>query len=151
MRYLPKEVILTLDQLKELCKEWQETLRLQDFDFIIEIVEAHNLGSCTALSTTDLKNKWVYIRFVKPEHYRVLDRADPYDMELSLVHELGHVHYRMAGRADGECSEAEECMIERYAQALVALLRAASPPSLDGHRDMALDAINEATHAGVPI
>ncbi|MBU2701135.1 hypothetical protein Ga0466249_002249 [Sporomusaceae bacterium BoRhaA] len=85
--------ILTLDQLRDLCRKWQERLRLQHWDVVLSIVRqsdadmSGNLGSCRCTLSTALS----IIKLLDPVDY--VNDYYPYDMEMVLVHELLHLHF----------------------------------------------------------
>jgi hypothetical protein len=86
--------ILTLDELKELCAQWQEILRLQDWQVAVSISRARDFEGENACGEC----RWVLSR--KEALIRILDPLDyspnnvfPQDMERTLVHELLHLHF----------------------------------------------------------
>lgn len=90
-----KEVLLTEEELMSLCREWQETLRLEDWDVALRVTrrngfsiqEGSLMGECNILLDT------------KQALINILDQRDypetPFlrDMECDLVHELVHLHF----------------------------------------------------------
>jgi hypothetical protein len=125
-RYTPVEVICTLEELSSLCAEWQERLRLQDWDIRLKIQrgrEMHydnNDGECRRIP--ELKIAYVYLN--DPVDY---DGHWPYDMEVTLVHELMHIHWNYC-ISDRDSAEYHlmEAAIECTAQALVTAKRGAN-------------------------
>lgn len=121
---------LTQEQLHQLCLEWQEVLRLQDWRVFLRVSRAREL------SGTDRQGECDWIQNRKEGYISLLDPVDyppdacvPYDQELVLVHELLHLHFASfwpdKGYDDPECIAMEQA-IEFTAQALVALKRKAS-------------------------
>lgn len=78
---------LTEQQAWELLREWQEELRLQDWNIKLritrEIAPRHGYASICETKTC------AYIRLLDP--VAALVEMEPLDMELALVHELLHV------------------------------------------------------------
>ena len=152
MRYEPKKVILTQVQLEALCKEWQETLRLQDWDISLAFEDPFALqnGEARADSQVYEGSRFAHIRFVKPEKRRE-DVLEPYDMERTLVHELIHIYTEcLPHRGLKRNIPTEEAMTEHLAQALVALKRAALPSSVDGHREVTTQDMAQSLY-GAPV
>jgi len=88
------EVILTEDELREKCAEWQAILRLQDWDIQVTIERASsfkipgNEGECE----WNIQYKTALIRILDPVDFPPYSKW-PYDMEETLVHELLHLHF----------------------------------------------------------
>ena len=88
------EVILTENELKELCVEWQKRLRLTDWEVVIELSRKSDFVQNTWYGQCS----WTLTR--KAAHVRVMDVIDypadnpwDYDMEHTLVHELLHLKF----------------------------------------------------------
>lgn len=117
---------LTEDQLQGLCREWQSTLRLQDWDVKVKVVRRSAFGNQDAQGEC----RWVVPK--KAALIFILDPVDypsdiewPYDMERTLVHELMHLHGAPFDTFDyGSMQDtALEQMVECSADALVRLKR----------------------------
>lgn len=119
--------ILTQPELEQLCRYWQERLKIQYWDIKIGIYRARDFvkQNCRAEVSWTKTNATAIIRILDPIDY---DRdLWPQDMEVSLVHELLHLRFCEAD-ITGEGS-LEETMFERaidhMAIALVRLKREA--------------------------
>ncbi len=118
-------VILTENELRARCAEWQKILRLQDWDVIMTVDRGRDLmpdslGQCDWTLPT------------KQAHIHILDPVDhppdlkwPQDMEQYLVHELLHLHFAPFSRFDHESLEhiTMEQAVDLIACALVNLKR----------------------------
>lgn len=84
---------LTKEELKQLCKEWQEILRLQNWDIEADICRSDefNVPNRTGENCWDLSIGKAYIRVLHPVDYK--KSVWPHDMELVLVHELLHLYF----------------------------------------------------------
>jgi hypothetical protein len=86
-------MILTEKQLQEKARYWQEVLRLRDWDLIVKKENKKSFddsteGNCEFL----VSSKCAYIRILNEDDYPD-DSWVPQDMELTLVHELLHLHF----------------------------------------------------------
>jgi hypothetical protein len=118
-----------LDELKALCAEWQERLRLQDWDIFLEIKRFHEMDEATHLGNAHVVPKYhsARIALVHPDDYYT-DAWRPYDMEFILVHECLHIWTKQLNLDDTDAiSTHEEMMINALARALVKLKREAHP------------------------
>lgn len=95
--------------LRGLCSEWQERLRLQDWDIFTEICRARDLPSGVAgHNKIDLlKKKSVIAVLAEADHDP--NSAWPYDVEKTLVHELLHLHFE----TNCEITEAQHVAFEQ--------------------------------------
>jgi hypothetical protein len=119
-------VILTEEELRAKCAEWQRILRLQDWDVVVSIDRARDM----TLSEVDGECEWTLAS--KQARIRILDPMDfppdskwPQDMEQILVHELLHLHFAPFDRFERGSLEhvAMEQAIDLIASALVKLKR----------------------------
>lgn len=118
----------TTDKLRETCEQWQETLRLQDWDVTIRLTRANEMhgievqGECGFIFAT----KEAAIRILDPQDFDE-GLAFGMDVEKVVVHELLHLHF--AGWQEKEpkriCPVVGEQAIDRLAKVLVSLSRAA--------------------------
>lgn len=130
----------TQEQLLAKCREWQAILKLQDWDIKLRLARYYdepNLGSCS----WTLPKKMATIRI---QEYNDYDPANKWerDQEITLVHELLHLHFAPFDADDGNhLGLAQEQAIHAISVALVNLARAAVPqtlPEMDkegNHRD----------------
>ncbi|WP_416149421.1 hypothetical protein ACM26V_00025 [Salipaludibacillus sp. HK11] len=120
------KVILTEDQLNERAAYWQKVLGLQDWDVQVkkaraEAFDGDREGECEYLSNS----KTARIRILDESHYPT-DAWDEQDMELTLVHELLHLHFSAIRDLAYELDHYvmfEEQAINKMSQALVHLER----------------------------
>ncbi len=121
-----QEVILTEDELRILCAEYQKTLRLQDWRVHIKVGRLPK-GDEDDDATVyySVENKVATICLCDPTYYPE-DSLEPQDMELSLVHDLLHLHLAPLGLSeDDRHSKDAEIAVESMAEAVVNLRRAA--------------------------
>jgi hypothetical protein len=110
----------TLSRLEAQLAYWQLLLRLRDWRIDIVLTDVQDLGP-GRLARVD----WALIQ--KHATVRLLDPAADAahdDLEMSLVHELIHLHLAPIGVEDGTAEDmAQETAIEMLAGALVELRR----------------------------
>lgn len=84
---------MTEERLKELAKEWQKKLRIQDWDVDVSFKRHFEMGGGNILgeccSTPAVRKSTIHILI--PED--VETPQSDYNLEESLVHELLHVHF----------------------------------------------------------
>lgn len=121
---IDKSVTFTEQELCELCSEWQETLKLQDWEVGLAIArEIDFKRQVQAECSWVLPKKMALIKIIDPIDYH--NEVFLQDMEVSLVHELLHLHYAPFDNFDNESLECV-CMeqsIDLIAKALVKLKR----------------------------
>jgi hypothetical protein len=120
-----QEVIFTEDQIREKCAEWQRILRLQDWIVSVSIVRERDMGMENTMGTINptLEKRMAKIRILDPVDYPP-GLMEPQDMELTLVHELLHLHlWFFTESLEGPLHVAEEQAIEAISRGLVALAR----------------------------
>jgi len=120
-----QEVIFTEDQLQEKCAEWQKILRLQDWIVSVSIVRERDIGLENTMGTINptLEKRMAKIRILDPVDYPS-GLMEPQDMELTLVHELLHLHlWPFTETLEGPLHVAEEQSIEAISRGLVELRR----------------------------
>ena len=120
-----KEYIYTEEQVKELCTEWQERLKLNRWDIDIKICHSskfNNEGSEGEVNYV-LSSGQAIIHILDPEDYP--DSPFPQDMERTIVHELLHLQFASFTVKDRESLEFDmmENTVELIAQTLVDLKR----------------------------
>jgi hypothetical protein len=118
---------VTIEELRERCTLWQKRLRLQDWDVIVEFERQVSLSKPHRCAENE------YMWSLKRSKISLIDPVDaaapgwfrPIDPELSLVHELLHLHFAPFEEEAGSDKQADqELAIEMIAEALVALDRA---------------------------
>lgn len=119
------EVILTEEQLKQKCAEWQKILRLQDWDVRTSIRRAADmkLKDANAEISVNVQHRLADITVLDPIDFGKFE-LNPQDMEKSLVHELLHIHNRtFTIGLNEQLQDAEEQAINMVAGALIQLYR----------------------------
>lgn len=117
---------MTNEELQALLAEWQKTLRLQDWDIQVGFVRHWDLDEDTAGTVKFFsRKKTASISILAEPDYSPSWRF-PLDSELTLVHELLHIHAEGCTKSDppGDALIAEEQMVHALSTALVALKRA---------------------------
>lgn len=122
---MSQAVIFTEEELQALCREWQRVLRLSEWRIVVRIGRERDFRHKTAAG----ENRW------NPDScealIRVLDPLDyeptcifPQDMEVTLVHELLHLHHGVLVPEDGTTEDTLlEQALHKIAYALVTLKR----------------------------
>lgn len=130
---MSQPVILTNEQLRACCDEWQRRLRLQDWTVLIRRVRAaeYGEGKCVAGQVEwGLAKRAAVIKITEPEDYALQCNKDfetVQDMEITVVHELLHLHTApFTLQQEPYESTAEEQAIDAIARALVSLKRGAA-------------------------
>jgi hypothetical protein len=86
-----------LDYAKELLAEWQERMRLQDWDIEVAVFRSFDMGDGTRGEIRPQRSKrMAIVKLLLPgdeDPVRQPERetGKAYDLELSLVHELAHI------------------------------------------------------------
>lgn len=124
------KVVLSEDDLIDLCREWQKRLRLQDWTFCVQMVRYADMGERVGNCEWWRNERRALIEIMRPEDWPEgfqLAHADP---ELVLVHELLHLVLIDCSPDDGDepRERGQEQAIHDLAGALVALKRAPGRP-----------------------
>jgi hypothetical protein len=87
-------IFTSTDEATACMKEWQEILRLQDWDIILRIARRDDMGldEVNGTCTWTLPRNEAIIKILDPIDYPN-DCIFPQDQEVTLVHELLHLHY----------------------------------------------------------
>lgn len=120
---------MTQDELTALGRVWQERLRLQDWDITVrfarvtEFEHKSTMGDCDTFP--DKRSALIRIQDPQDWHEAPSHLAScPWDLELTLVHELLHVHFRKSQpRVGGRRWSDHEAAIHRVSEALVRAYR----------------------------
>ena len=82
------------EQLNESLRVWQKELRLQDWEIVAVIRPSFKMSSQGSQASIEwtLEEKTAMIHLLDPEEYPT-DLVREQDHEVSLVHELIHLHY----------------------------------------------------------
>lgn len=117
---------MTNQELHNLCLDWQERLRVQDWRVAVsfavpgQMSETYHHGEC---ATCDAR-KLARIKILRPDCHPGDEFEAPYDTEEILVHELLHLHTNGLNIApDSAENMAMEQMVDLVAEALVRLKR----------------------------
>ena len=117
--------ILNLEELTQLCVEWQERLGLSNWEIGIQICssETLELPEVQGTNIVSLETERALITILAPEDYPPTPFEQ--DMEVSLVHELLHIPLKYIARPERGTLEHIhlEAFIERTARLLVLLSR----------------------------
>ncbi len=113
--------IVTDEQAQDWLKLWQKRLRLEDWKIGVKIVriwelEHGTLGHIDWSST----HRTAVIKVLNPADYELPADQIPADMELSIVHELVHLHLSVLP-LNKSSRGAEEQVVSMIADALVNL------------------------------
>jgi len=105
------------DQLQADRAYWQKVLRLQDWDIEVKVVRARDMN---------LEESAASVNWVLPKRMASVAIRDPIDyppglmgeqdQEVSLVHELLHLHY--AGFDETERGSLQETLLEQSIEAI---------------------------------
>ena len=122
-----EKCIVSEERLKELCVEWRDRLRLNEWDIVVNIYRArefYNEG-CIGENTLELRKAESIIRILDPVDYPENTRF-PLDMEQVLVHEL--LHLLFAPNDKTLQHDFMEQAIDRLAKVLVDMKRVQQNP-----------------------
>jgi hypothetical protein len=121
-----QKVVFTEEELRLECAEWQKILRLQDWIINLRICRERDMSESdrNAEIEANLPKRMATIRILDPIDYPP-GLVEEQDMELSLVHELLHIHLfpLFADREDEMRMVAEEQAIEAISRGLIELHR----------------------------
>lgn len=121
-------VVVNKEQAEGLLAEWQKTLKLQDWDIVIDIRREREM---------ELEGGQAEVHWHKDKRMAIIHLLDPLDYsnqywpqdhEMSLVHELLHIHMVGFAAEDGTPEDAaQEQAINAISFALVDLKRKSMP------------------------
>ena len=124
---------MTNEQLQALCREWQQVLRLQDWDVRCKFVRQREMtdSGCAGECRFQLEKKQAVIYVIDPIDWPP-NCAWPQDVEKTLVHELLHLHMAPFQPSHDTLEHVMmEQAIESIATGLVRLRRANSEVTSD--------------------
>jgi hypothetical protein len=102
---------------------WQKRLRLQDWNISVRMARVADLRPKTLGNINwDRKEKSAVISVMSPDDYRIHGSAMLEDMEMTVVHELVHLHLSGLPRNE-ETKKVEEQAVNMLAEALIKLDR----------------------------
>ena len=104
---------ITESYLQGLCKKWQDLLGLAHWKIEVRIVRGIEINNNCGQNDYSFINETSLIRLKTPDDYH---GYFPYDIEVSLVHELLHIIFDIATSADNEYYEQA---LDRTARVLV--------------------------------
>lgn len=113
--------VVTEEQTEDWLRIWQKRLRLDDWKIEVKIVRVWELERGT-LGHIDWSTprKTAVIKVLNPADYELPPDKIPADMELSIVHELVHLHLSVLPLSKSSRG-AEEQVVTMIADALVSL------------------------------
>jgi len=119
--------VVTEEQTHDWLKLWQKRLRLEDWKIEVKIVRIWELEHGT-LGHIDWSSphKTAIIKVLNPADYELPADKIPADMELSIVHELVHLHLSVLP-LNKSSRNAEEQVVSMIADALVSLEHGPAP------------------------
>jgi hypothetical protein len=119
--------VVTEEQTHDWLKLWQKRLRLEDWKIEVKIVRIWELEHST-LGHIDwsASHKTAVIKVLNPADYELPADKVPADMELSIVHELVHLHLSVLP-LNKSSRNAEEQVVSMIADALVNLEHSQPP------------------------
>lgn len=119
-----KEHIFAEDELVDLCREWQERLRLEHWDVALRVARVKEFKHpCNAESYITLDQALCAILIIDQTDYP--ETPFKRDMEVDVVHELLHLHFQPFDNFEHDSLEHTmlERAIDHIAKALVKLKR----------------------------
>ncbi|HEX4275810.1 MAG TPA: SprT-like domain-containing protein [Bryobacteraceae bacterium] len=106
-------------ELEELCRQWQQVLRLLDWKITVRIRRMRDMDECFGRARVRHRFKEADVEIAD-----AVDRGDAQpDLEQTLVHELIHLHFHLATPEGGDSLCVFEQGIDLTAWALVNLKR----------------------------
>jgi hypothetical protein len=127
-RFTSPRAVVTKEQVHDWLHVWQRRLRLEDWKIDVKIVRVWELEQGT-LGHIDwsIPNKTATIKVLSPSDYELPKDKIPADIELSVVHELVHLHLSVLP-LNKSSRTAEEQVVSMIADALVNLEH--EPPTI---------------------
>jgi len=127
-RFVTQKPVVTDEQVHDWLHVWQKRLRLDDWKIEVKIVRIWELEQGT-LGHIDwsIPHKTATIKVLNPSDYELPKDKIPADMELSVVHELVHLHLSVLP-LNKSSRNAEEQVVSMIADALVSLEHEAPAP-----------------------
>jgi hypothetical protein len=127
-RITPAQRLVTDEQVHDWLRIWQKRLRLEDWKIDVKIVRIWELEQGT-LGHIDWSapHKTAVIKVLNPADYELPKDKIPQDMELSIVHELVHLHLSVLP-LNKSSRTAEEQVVSMISDALVNLEHQPSTP-----------------------
>lgn len=118
-------VIFNQEEAEAVLVKWQKMLRLQDWDVKIDVRRGRDFNTDSQAEVTWLEEKkMAIIHLLDPIDYD--NKYFPHDHEVSIVHELLHLHMvRFAAESGTPEDIAQEQAINALSLALVGLRRKA--------------------------
>jgi len=129
--------------LTEIVRHWQRVLRLEDWNILVEVARAVTLGPDTLSDiTANVNRRDAVMRLLHPWDLSlvasIFPMGDAQDYELSIIHELIHLHLPMDSPDGSPAGVALEQAINVLSRALIGLDREPQPRTLPVHLDKAL-------------
>lgn len=116
---------MTTPELRRLTRKWQERLRLLDWDIKVRFATKDEAEDIWGIAYPANTTKEAVIHIANPRWFKDLG-PDCYqaDAEVTVVHELLHLHFAPLNHRTGSFKEmVEENIVSHLAQLLVALDR----------------------------
>ena len=125
MSDVPANDVDLIAQLYTWLPMWQKLLRLQDWNITVNVKRRYQMSDHDVLGLcrryTDSKDADIDILSV--QDISAHKEGDDADYELTLVHELLHVHFAFMNNDEGHARQQEELIVSTLSRALVSLNR----------------------------
>ena len=104
---------------------WQKLLRLQDWNITVNVKRRYQMSDHDALGLCRRypDSKDADIDILSVQDISAHKEGDDADYELTLVHELLHVHFTFMNNDEGHARQQEELIVSTLSRALVKLNR----------------------------
>ena len=118
---------MTTPELRRLANKWQERLKLMDWDLKIRFSTKDEAKETWGLCKPDTNTKQALIHIANPRWFKEEDKVVHgylWDPEVTVVHELLHLHFSLLDHKSGSVKDViEEQIVSTLAHLLVALDR----------------------------
>lgn len=122
---VPANDVDLIAQLYTWLPMWQKLLRLQDWNITVHVKRRHQMSDHGALGLCKRypDSKDADIDILSVQDIVAYKEGDDADYELTLVHELLHVHFSFMDNDEGHARQQEELIVSTLSRALVKLNR----------------------------
>lgn len=122
---VPANDVDLIAQLYTWLPMWQKLLRLQDWNITVNVKRRHQMSDQGALGLCKRypDSKDADIDILSVQDIVAYKEGDDADYELTLVHELLHVHFAFMNNDEGHARQQEELIVSTLSRALVKLNR----------------------------
>ena len=122
---VPANDVDLIAQLYTWLPMWQKLLRLQDWNITVRVKRRHQMSDHDVIGLCKRypDSKDAYIDILSVQDIVAYKEGDDADYELTLVHELLHVHFSFMNNDEGHARQEEELIVSTLSRALVKLNR----------------------------